>query len=83
MWKDDDDDENAMYSAEIDKNLQQMTNSRSQSPVNEYVDDNKSHSSWRKMEDDKGNEYFYDDVTGHSQVPVDFLIRPLPPMRMQ
>jgi len=31
------------------------------------MDDNKSVSSWARIKDNQGNEYFYDEVTGHSQ----------------
>jgi hypothetical protein len=31
------------------------------------MDDSKSVSSWARIKDNQGNEYFYDEVTGHSQ----------------
>ena len=63
-------DENGMNGARSDEYGGQYEESRHQSSEYDLADDLKSQSSWMKMEDDKGNEYFYDEVTGHSQVGI-------------
>ena len=51
----------------MDEHKREFMSDRSGSPTN-VGDDNKSFTSWKRVNDSQGNEYFYEEVSGASQV---------------